>query len=192
MKRYDQLIDIVREVRPETIVEIGVHKGLRAALMCREALKYRERITYVGFDVFATESEEFHEAALNGKGMPSKDLAAHRLNAIGPALTWQFVEGDTRKTLHGETRHADLVFIDGDHRLEVIRGDYAAFKDAKCIVADDFYAKLVGDHCPVNLDVHGCNRLIEELEAMGRSVEKLPIADRCSHGAYAQLVAIWP
>ena len=191
MKRYDQLIDIVRQVKPRTIVEIGVHKGLRSVLMCREALKYNERVTYVGFDVFGTEDEAFHEAALNGKGMPNKDQAAHRLNELGPALSWQFVEGDTRQTLHGNTLHADLVFIDGDHRLEVIRGDYEAFKEAHCVTFDDFYVSMVAGPCPVDLEVYGCNGLIEEMVKQGRKVEKLAVADRTNTGAYTQLVAVW-
>lgn len=190
-RRYDQLIDIVREAKPTRIAEIGVHKGLRAALMCREALKYRERVTYVGLDVFDLKDQQFHDDALNGKGMPSEDQARRRLDEIGPALTWQFVKGDTRETLHGQTLDADLVFIDGDHRLEVIRGDYESVKGAKCVVFDDYYAKLVGDHCPVDLDRHGCNRLIDELKSEGRRVEVLSIADRCVHEAYAQLAVVW-
>lgn len=190
-QRYAQLIDIVRDVRPKTIVEIGVHKGLRSALMCREALKYNERVTYLGADVFDLMDEQFHEDALNGKGMPSEQQAAQRLNELGPALTWQFLKGDTRETLRGQTVHADLVFIDGDHRLEVIRSDYAAFKEAACVVFDDFYIGLVGGYCPVDLKVHGCNGLIDDLIKQGRTVEKLAVADRCNHGAYTQLVAVW-
>lgn len=192
-RRYDQLIDIVRDVRPRTIVEIGVHKGLRSSLMCREALKFQENIHYYGFDVFGTENPQFHEEALNGKGMPNKDQAIQRLNDIGPALQWGLIEGDTRKTLHlaGLKLSADLVFIDGDHRLEVIRGDYEAFKDAHCVVFDDYYAATIGGYCPVDLELHGCNGLIDDLVKQGRRVEKLAVADRCNHGAYAQLVAVW-
>lgn len=186
-RRYDQLLNIVREVKPRTIVEIGVHKGLRAALMCREALKYHETVAYFGFDVFDLEDQAFHEAALNGKGMPSEQQAAQRLDALKPALTWQFIKGDTRETLHHEIDfQADLVFIDGDHRLEVIRGDYAPFAGAKCVVFDDFY----DEPAKLNLDVYGCNRLIHEL-APEKTVEFLPVKDRCNHGDYAQLVAVW-
>lgn len=176
----------MRDVRPRTIVEIGVHKGLRAALMCREALKYQERIAYFGFDVFDQADEQFHRDALNGKGMPSEERAAQRLNEIGPALTWQFIKGDTRETLHRERHiHADLVFIDGDHRLDVIRGDYEPFKDAQCVVLDDFYTRAGG----LNLEVYGCNGLVHEI-ARDKKVEFLPVVDRCNHGAYTQLVAV--
>jgi hypothetical protein len=192
-QRYSQLIDIVREVKPKTIVEIGVHRGLRASLMCREALKFQEKIKYFGFDVFGTVDEAFHEEALNGKGMPSKDQAIERLKAIGPALQWGLIEGDTRKTLHhaGLSLGADLVFIDGDHRIEVIRGDYEPFKDARCVVLDDHYVTMVGGFCPVDTSLYGCNQLVEDLVQQGRKVEKLSVADRCNHGAYAQLVAVW-
>lgn len=187
-RRYDQLLNIVREVKPRTIVEIGVHKGLRAALMCREALKYHETVAYFGFDVFDLEDQAFHEAALNGKGMPSEQQAAQRLDALKPALTWQFIKGDTRETLHHEIDfQADLVFIDGDHRLEVIRGDYAPFAGAKCVVFDDRY---VGDLSKVDINTYGCNLLIDEL-ASERTVEFLPVTDLTVTGAHAQLVAVW-
>lgn len=188
-RRYEQLIDLVRQVKPKVIVEIGVHKGLRSAMMCREALKFQETVEYFGFDVFGTEDEAFHEAALNGKGMPSEEQAARRLEEIGPALKWQFIKGDTRKTLHGQTREADLVFIDGDHRLEVIRGDFAAFKDSKCIVLDDQYT---GNVQQIDLKVHGANGLVADLQAQGRCVEVLPVRDATVFGPYTQLAVVWP
>jgi hypothetical protein len=192
-RRYDQLIDIVRQVKPKTIVEIGVHKGLRASLMCREALKFQENIRYYGFDVFGTENPQFHEEALNGKGMPNKEQAIQRLKDIGPALHFGLIEGNTRKTLHhaGLKLSADLVFIDGDHRLEVIRGDYEAFKDSRCVVADDYYEPMLGGYCQVDTSKYGCNSLVDELIAQGKRVEKLPYLDRCNNGAYARLVVIW-
>lgn len=187
-RRYDQLIDIVREVRPKTIVEIGVHKGLRSALMCREALRFQEKVAYFGFDVFDQEDAQFHADALNGKGMPSEQQAARRLNELGPALAWKFVKGDTRATLHHE-RHfqADLVFIDGDHRLEVIRGDYAPFAKSQCVVFDDYYSSSL---TTVDLSRYGCNWLIEELRATDLPVEILPVKDMTVTGAWTQLVVV--
>lgn len=187
-RRYDQLIDIVREVRPRTIVEIGVHKGLRAALMCREALKFQEKVAYFGFDVFDQEDAQFHADALNGKGMPSEQQAARRLNELGPALAWKFVKGDTRVTLHHE-RHfqADLVFIDGDHRLEVIRGDYEPFREARCVVLDDLYTSSL---TTVDLEKYGCNGLVKDLQQHGKKVEILPVKDMTVTGAWTQLVVV--
>jgi hypothetical protein len=187
-KRYDQLIDIIREVRPATIVEVGVHKGLRAALMCREAMKYLERVQYIGYDIFDQADEQFHLDALNGKGAPNEQAAAARLDALGPGLKWRFVKGDTRLTLHGAFLPVDLAFIDGDHRLEVIRGDFEPFREAKCIVMDDFYPPSRNE--VLDLNVYGCNGLVNELAA-DRTVEFLPVLDRCNHGAYTQLVAVW-
>lgn len=191
-RRYDQLIDIVRDIRPRTIVEVGVHKGLRAALMCREALKYNERVSYTGFDVFDTVDMAFHTEALNGKGAPSEQQARQRLKALEPALAWKLVKGDTRQTLHHE-RHfqADLVFIDGDHRLDVIRGDYAPFHGARCVVFDDYYVRQENQPMPVDLDKYGCNHLIRNLLDDKRIVELLPVLDPTVTGARAQLAVVY-
>lgn len=190
-KRYEQMLRLVEQVKPRAIVEIGVHRGVRAEMLCREALRHSSGVTYAGYDVFDSADEQFHADALNGKGMPNEQQAAQRLNEIGPALSWKFVKGDTRQTLHGQTCNADLVFIDGDHRLDVIRGDYAAVKDASCVVFDDFYVAMIGGHCPVDLKLYGCNGLIEELVKEGLRVEILAVADRCNHGAYAKLAVAW-
>ena len=189
-RRYDQIIKLIQEVKPKTIVEIGVHKGLRSVLMCREAMKFHEEITYFGFDVFSGD-EQFHKDALNGKGPPSEVEAGRRLEALGPSLTWFLIKGDTRDTLHGRKNYqADLVFIDGDHRLEVIRGDYDPFENSPCVVFDDFFH--LGDSKHLDLTKYGCNGLIYDLLDQNRRVDILPIADATNIGALTKLAVVWP
>lgn len=189
-RRYDQILKLIEQVKPKTIVEVGVHKGLRAAMMCRKALEFHEEVTYFGFDVFDTVDEQFHKDALNGKGVPSEVEAGRRLESLGPGLTWFLIKGDTRHTLHGRTDYqADLVFIDGDHRLEVIRGDYEPFKDAACVVFDDFYH--AGESKQLDLKRYGCNGLIYDLLDAERKVDILPIADATNVGAYTKLAVVW-
>lgn len=189
-KRYEQMLRLIEQVKPRAIVEIGVHKGVRAEKLCREALLYSSSVKYVGYDVFDSEDEKFQADALNGKGAPSKEQASNRLKKIS-GLMHALVTGDTRVTLAGKKLNADFAFIDGDHRLDVIRGDYEAVKDAICVVFDDFYVSMVGGYCPVDLRRYGCNGLIEELVEEGRRVEILPVADRCNHGAYTKLAVVW-
>jgi Methyltransferase domain len=189
-RRYEQILALIEKVKPQTIVEVGVHKGLRAAMMCRKALEFHEEITYIGFDVFDTVDEQFHKDALNGKGIPSEVEAGLRLETLGPAVTWFLVKGDTRQTLHGRTDYkADLVFIDGDHRLEVIRGDYEPFKDAACVVLDDYYG--LGDSKNFDLTRYGCNGLVYDLLDADRKVDILPIADTTNAGVYTKLAVVW-
>lgn len=189
-RRYDQIIKLIQEVKPKTIVEIGVHKGLRSVLMCREAMKFHEEITYFGFDVFDMMDEKFHKEALNGKGMPSEVEAGRRLESLGDGLTWFLVKGDTRHTLHGRKNYqADLVFIDGDHRLDVIRGDYEPFENARCVVFDDYYN--LGDVKNFDLLKYGCNGLIYDLLDQNRRVDILPIADATNVGVVTKLAVVW-
>lgn len=190
-KRYDQMEALVAQARPERIVEVGVHRGIRAAKMCRWAIdSHREPVTYTGFDVFDTVGEDFHAAALNGKGKPDREAAEDRLETVagGGRLSWGFVVGDTRQTLHGTTVACDFAFIDGDHRVDAISGDAAAL-DCPLIVFDDYYLAGPNGELP-DLELYGANRVVDEYLDAGFSVELLPHRDRCDHGAYAVLAVV--
>lgn len=190
-KRYDQMEALVAQARPELIVEVGVHRGVRAAKLCRWAIdSHREPVAYTGYDVFDTMDEAFHAAALNGKGEPDREAAEDRLVSVarGGRLSWGFVIGDTRQTLHGTTVVCDFAFIDGDHRVEAIRGDAAAL-DCPVMVFDDYYLPGPGGELP-DLLLYGANAVVDEYQAAGASVELLPNRDRCDHGADAVLAVV--
>lgn len=191
-KRYEQLLPLINNARPEHIVEVGVHRGMRALIMCEAAIVYTANLRYTGFDVFETEDLQFHEAALNGKGMPSKAQAELRMRTVQelqPWFKWDFIEGDTRKTLHGKRLACDFAFIDGDHRVDVIRGDAAALK-CPLLVFDDYYRRGADGRIP-NLDAYGANRVVDEMKAAGAHVEILPAADLCKHGGVSHLAVVW-
>jgi predicted O-methyltransferase YrrM len=173
--RYSQLQTLVALVKPRTIIEIGTNRGDSAAAMCLEALKHRSRVHYVGFDVFETKDEDFHQRAFNGKGAFSKQLIHDRLESICSqfsSFTFELIEGETSSTLHGRSMRADFVFIDGDHRVEVINCDYAAVAKSGVIVFDDFYdaSSTKGQELSVRF---GCNQLVAALN----DVTILPLAD---------------
>lgn len=189
-KRYDQMFGLIDQVKPASIVEVGVHRGIRAAKLCDQALKHSPRVRYTGFDVFDTMDAKFQDAALNGKGAPSESQARERLSGCAAGLSFRFVVGDTRMTLHGKSVKADFVFIDGDHRVEAIAGDYAALAGAKCVVFDDYY-RPDEDGATPDLSLYGANQLVDSLEAAGLRVEVLPIADKCKHGGYSHLAVVW-
>lgn len=184
-KRYEQMLQLVEQVKPREIVEIGVHKGVRAEKLCREALLHSSSVKYVGYDVFDSEDERFQADALNGKGAPSKEQASNRLKKI-PGLMHLLVTGDTRVTLAGKKVQADFAFIDGDHRVEAIQSDYDALSECSCVVFDDYYTG--GD---LDLTKYGANAVVDALNEKGMRVEILPTKDRCNHGAFTQLAVVW-
>jgi uncharacterized Rossmann fold enzyme len=157
LKRYRQLEDIVRFAQPKTIVEVGAHRGERAEMLCREALKYRSEVHYKGYDLFEEATDETNAAEMNGK-RPATVAALHeRLSKID-GVTFELVKGNTRETLHAYDVAADLVFIDGGHSVETIRGDYEALKGSNVIVFDDYYAY------GVDTEKFGCNKVLEGVE----------------------------
>ena len=191
-KRYAQMLPIVAAMKPSMIVEVGIHKGLRGSALSLEALKHSANVRYVGYDVFETMGEEFQREALNGKSTPSEARARQAFDPIvgqHPGFSYAFHVGDTRKTLHGRSLDADFAFIDGDHRVEAICGDYMALKDARVVVLDDFYMPGPTGSLP-DLSLYGANALVDELRSDGREVEILPVGDLCNHGAVAHLAVV--
>lgn len=189
-KRYEQLIELVRKHQPRVIVEIGVHRAVRARKMCQAVVG---RVHYIGCDVFETMGAEFQEAALNGKGEPTEAEARKRLDALKsakPDFTYELIVGDTRKTLKDRKLECDFAFIDGDHRVEAIVSDYLAVENAKVVVFDDFY-QASEDGCP-DLSVYGANIVLSMIPDDGdRMVEILPMADKCKHGGYSHLAVVY-
>lgn len=188
-KRYEQMVPLIHQIQPRTIVEVGVHRAMRAALLCRTALEYGP-VTYTGYDVFDTMGAAFQEAALNGKGEPTEEAARRRLDAVEGKFTYSFVIGDTRDTLHGKSIPADFAFIDGDHRVDAIAGDYAALAGSRCVVFDDYYRPDDHGNLP-DLTLYGANQTVDALADAGRRVEILPKGDGCNCGGTSHLAVVW-
>jgi predicted O-methyltransferase YrrM len=190
-KRYEQILKLIETVKPELIVEVGVHRGMRAMLMCERALQFRSDVRYTGFDVFETMDEAFQAEALNGKGIAQRAIAEARLQSVKErwgSFDWKLIEGDTRVTLHSSSLKADLAFIDGDHRVEVIRGDAQAL-NCPVMVFDDYYLPGPDGRLP-DLDRYGANRVVDEYTKAGANVVVLPALDKCDHGAMAALAVV--
>ncbi len=177
VKRYRQFADIIETMQPKTIVEIGTNAGHNAERMCLEALKYQKEVHYTGYDLFEDTTPELNVAEKNGKGAARMADVEARLAAI-QGLTFELVRGNTRKTLHGTEVIADLVFIDGGHSVETIRGDYEAVKGSSCIIFDDYY--LAG----VDTTKFGCNEVVRTTQH-----ELLPRVD-VNNGTSIQMAAV--
>lgn len=191
-KRYRQMTEIITDLKPGVIVEVGVHKGLRGYALSTEALRHRKEVRYIGFDVFETMGEQFQLDALNGKRTPSEARARRTFQPLveqHPGFTYEFIIGDTRDTLHGKIIASDFAFVDGDHRVDAIRGDYEAVKGASVVVLDDYYVPTAGGMLP-DLSRYGANAVVDELRAEGVRVEILPSRDVCNHGAIACLAVV--
>lgn len=185
-KRYDQMLPLIAEHRPRKIVEVGVHRALRAMKLCQEALQHRDWVSYTGYDVFETLSQQFQEDALNGKGMALQAQAEGRLRTV-QGLDWKLVVGDTRDTLHGTEVEADFAFIDGDHRVDAIAGDYAALRHCKVMVFDDYYVPDAQGKTP-DLTLYGANQIVDAIT--DATVVILPVGDQCKHGGYSRLALV--
>lgn len=184
-KRYDQLIKIVEERQPRVIVEVGVHRAVRARKMC-EAVE--GPVHYIGFDVFDTMGSDFQEAALNGKGEPTEAEARRRLDELASRkrdFTYELRVGDTRETLHGQTVQCDLAFIDGDHRVDAILGDFSAI-DAPVVILDDWYLPGPDGSIP-DLTSFGANVIGTIYTG---KVDILPKGDVCKHGGISHLAVV--
>ena len=173
--RYSQLQTLIALIKPETIVEVGTNRGDSAVAMCSEALKHRANVHYTGYDVFSTRDEEFHRLVFNGKGAVPRQFVHDRLESVRsqfPSFTFELIEGETAATLHHQAVAADFVFIDGDHRLEIINRDYAAVAQSRVIVFDDFYDAGTTQGRELSRQF-GCNELVARL----KHVTILPLAD---------------
>lgn len=193
-KRYEQMLPLIDELKPRRIIEIGTHRAVRAQILCRRALEHRPDVSYLGYDVFDTMGADFQEAALNGKGEPTKSQALAKLQLVegqSPGFTYKLVVGDTRQTLHGKRQggEGDFAFIDGDHRIDAIRGEYEALADCPVVVFDDYYRVDSAGRVP-DLSLYGANAVVDELAARGMNVEILPAADQCKHGGVSHLAVV--
>ncbi len=179
MNRYQQLFQLIDEFKPETIVEIGTHVGTRAAAMCLQALRHRDRVRYTGYDLFDDATDETNRIEMNGKGRAPMVLARKRLDDIArnhPQFSFVLIKGNTRETLHRDHVKADFVFIDGGHSVGTIRGDYEAVKGSKLVVFDDYYTGIDTEH-------FGCNRVVSDIPH-----RVLPAKDGVTGGGGVQMV----
>ncbi len=184
--RYGQLIEIVKQLQPKRILEVGTWNGNRALEMHAVA----PNAEYVGFDLFELATDETDAVEKNVK-------PHHNVNDVVALLTEAGIEhklynGDTKETLRqyrswNGDESADFIFIDGGHSYETIKSDLdnalAIIKPGGTIVLDDWYEDMPED----DLENFGCNRPLNEC---GRDYEVLPIADPVKGGGVTKMVVM--
>ena len=181
-QRYQQLIDLVIERQPETIMEIGTWNGGRAL----EMLEQVPDAQYFGFDLFETATDETDQTEKNVKPHHKAEDVAGLLQSR--KVKAELYAGDTKETLpvslekHGENA-GECIFIDGGHSVETIQSDWdnakKAIKKGGIVVFDDYYTDMP------DIDKYGANEVIKDLDFV-----LLPIADHVKGGGKTQMAVV--
>lgn len=158
--RYRLLRDVIDYVRPQTIGEIGVHLGHRAELISRRSLEYHREVSYWGYDLW--EFLQDHSEVFNGKGASNRREVEEKLQRIQvehPGYRYTLVQGDHSQTVPQQFQ-VDMIFIDGDHRIESIQRDLDRVNVSQVKILDDVYwPRLEGLGA---LDVESRRRQLED------------------------------
>jgi predicted O-methyltransferase YrrM len=195
--RYGQLINIIDDVKPKTILEVGTWNGDRAIQMAEAALKHQEQVTYYGFDLFEEASDETDAAELNVKRHFTVDEVITKLKAFQEKVgvdrfQAHLFKGNTRETLltvmapeHGV--EIDFAFIDGGHSIETMRSDIEAVARAKVVVVDDYYKPDDQGRCP-DTSKYGANAILHETpEKLFHAWKWLSVADPVKDGGLVMM-----
>ncbi len=151
--RYDRVIALAAQKKPDVLVEIGTHRGARAKLLKQHCKKY------YGFDLWEAGSAETDKRESNGKGRSTMSQAEQALSGCD----FELIAGDTRSTLPEFVDRgikADFVFIDGGHSVETIESDWRwtrhMLSPGAVVVFDDYYQpERIG---------FGCNRTVAAID----------------------------
>jgi predicted O-methyltransferase YrrM len=185
VSRYAQLLDIIDELKPTDLVEIGTWNGNRAIQMIQAAAKYHQpdRITYTGFDLFEGQTAADFRRELSKRGY-DMDMVQRRLEATGAKVT--LVPGYTRDTLEN-LREYDLCFVDGGHSEETIEHDGKAalsgLEGSAVVVFDDYYHQGKPEGM-------GCNTFIDSLDVSQYEITHLPARTLADDGREIGMVKV--
>jgi len=201
LPRYRQLADLVRTYGSETIVEVGTWNGGRAIEMSLASFETKDKVHYIGFDLFEEANEELDKYELNSKAHNSIKAVDNRLQQFadkmkekGKDFTFELHKGDSKETLVNAKESiakANFAYIDGGHSEETVISDYENLKHCDVIVFDDYFTKdidgnILGD------EYLGTNRLVDSFNDTlkeGRCIV-LPSQDRVKGGGITHLALL--
>jgi hypothetical protein len=197
--RYGQLINIIDDIKPVTILEVGTWGGDRAIQMAEAALKHQDKVTYFGFDLFEEATSQTDAAELNVKSHFSIDQVASKLQAFRQKVgehrfDAHLFRGNTRETLPEAVAQIqqqgvsiDFAFIDGGHSIETMRSDIEAVAAAKVCVVDDYYKPDDQGRCP-DTTKYGANTILHETpEKLFHAWKWLSVADPVKDGGLVMM-----
>lgn len=161
MNRYHHIYDCIRDCKPKTIIDIGVHDGDRSQKIILTAKEYNSDIQYYGYDMWEDLSDEqVHSEFLYPKKKKTFQEAQTKIAAVLGPSQFFLTKGDTRITLPSFIpRKADFIYIDGGHSLETIMSDWMnclqTMHEQTIVLFDDYWH---GDKAA------GCASLIDNLD----------------------------
>ena len=170
-KRYQLVFDLISEIKPNSILEIGTWSGKSGEAICKKALEYNDDVTYYGFDLFEDADEETDANELNVKQhytLREVTTVFHNIKRENSKFTYQLYKGNTKQTL--SPIMVDVVLIDGGHSVETIESDYNNVKHSRVIVFDDYYMSDSDGNLP-DLTKFGCNTLVDSLIIKGKNIK---------------------
>lgn len=156
VERNEQgFMDLVRELRPSRMLEIGVAEGWGAERMVKAAGSLDGRdVEYYGFDLFCK------CVANNFVSMPMHKIE-HRLKRLRVSKVSLYA-GDSLETLPHivpTLPKMDFIYIDGGHTYEVCKSDWKNVQPLiggdTVVVFDDYHADNYGVRKVVN-EIVGC------------------------------------
>ena len=158
MNRYKTLLEVVRDLKPKHVVEIGTWNGKRATEFMAVSDCY-----YTGFDLFEDATAEDDEKEFNVKAHFEMIEVAKSIEIAG-FDKFCLIRGNTNETLEkAEVEPFDFAFIDGGHSIETIENDFAwvraNIEPGGVIVLDDYYTPAI--------EGMGCNFLEDQGEVIG-------------------------
>ena len=183
-KRYRYLFETIRDIRPTSILEVGVWNGKRAMEMLTLAreLSPNVSIKYYGFDLFEALADAMYRDEISKKPPTQAEVRA-LIETTGADA--QLFAGNTLETLPKAIRElpkVDFMFIDGGHSYDTILSDWEAcaelMHERTVVIFDDYWR---------NRDDHGAKRVVDAIDTTQYRVEVLPIIDSFTNDDFGTL-----
>lgn len=176
-QRYKIIRQMVEQLKPEKILEVGTWNGGRAVEMCKGT-----GAQYIGFDLFEDANEETDALEKNVK-------PHHAMNAVSAKLTEASIphtlfRGNSRLTLPQYKGTADFAFIDGGHSVETIREDFDNVRKIVgngVILLDDYYSDMPDDY----LKAFGAQEILKDYPH-----QVVDTKDPVQGGGYTQIAIV--
>ena len=162
--RYRHIYWIIINLRPKSILEVGVYKGKRSNEMINLTKDFTKSLSYYGFDLFEKIQMSKINLELSKQPLSRTQLQKKLLNKFKDVKI-NLIQGDTKKTLKNfskKKKKIDFVFIDGGHSIQTIQSDWNNVKnfisEKSVVIFDDYY-----DDKNI-IKKFGCNKIIEKLD----------------------------
>ena len=163
--RYRHIYWIIINLRPKSILEVGVYKGKRSNEMINLTKDFTKSLSYYGFDLFEKIQMSKINLELSKQPLSRTQLQKKLLNKFKDVKI-NLIQGDTKKTLKNfskKKKKIDFVFIDGGHSIQTIQSDWNNVKnfisEKSVVIFDDYY-----DDKNI-IKKFGCNKIIERLDS---------------------------